>query len=63
MSCEEMRSLFSDHFDGALPLDAEDRLGHHLEVCAACREELARYEAGLETLTGLSPEPPPDFGE
>ena len=57
MSCDEMRELFSDHLDGALPPEAEDRLGRHVEECAGCREALARYEMGVGALAGCAPEP------
>jgi anti-sigma factor RsiW len=63
MSCNEIRELFSDHVDGAISTEAEDRLGEHLGACRTCREELGRYEAGLDGLAGTSPEPPPDLGE
>jgi anti-sigma factor RsiW len=63
MSCKEIRELFSDHLDGALSLEDEDRFGRHLEVCPGCREELDRYEVALGALVGRHPEPPPGLGE
>lgn len=63
MSCDEMRELFSDHLDGALPPEAEDHLGRHVEECAGCREALARYEMGVGALAGCSPEPLLDLRE
>jgi hypothetical protein len=63
MNCVETRELFSDHVDGGLSPEAEDRLGAHVGACPACRDELSRYEAGLGVLAGRSPEPPPRLGE
>ena len=62
MSCDQVRELFSDHLDGALSVEVEDRLGRHLGGCPSCREALARYEAGVGALAGTSPEPSPGFG-
>jgi hypothetical protein len=61
MSCEPIRSLFSDHLDGALSTADEDRLGAHLAECAACRAALARFETHLQALSGAAPLPPPDL--
>lgn len=58
MRCEEAQSLFSDHVDGALPVDAEDALGVHVATCSDCRQALLGYEQGLAALAGASPEPP-----
>jgi anti-sigma factor RsiW len=63
MSCDEIRELFSDHLDGALSVEDEDRFGRHVGECTGCREALARYETGVGTLAGSSPEPPSGLGE
>jgi len=62
MSCDEIRELFSDHLDGALPREAEDRLGRHLEECARCRAALARYASAVAGLGGAAPEAPAGLG-
>jgi hypothetical protein len=63
MSCEEIRELFSDHVDGALPAEMEEALADHIGACHDCRRELARYEECLGGLAGLHPAPAGDLGE
>jgi len=43
MSCKDVRGLLAGYLDDAWPAShANDRarVGHHLESCADCREEL-----------------------
>jgi hypothetical protein len=46
MNCAEVRGLLAGYLDGALPAKRErdhGLVGHHLNSCVGCREELERY--------------------
>jgi anti-sigma factor RsiW len=61
MSCNEVRGLLAGYLDDAWPAShAKDRgkVGHHLESCAECREELERYRQ-LSTLVASAARPTP----
>lgn len=49
MKCKHCRDLLSAYLDGELAPSARERVGAHLEICAACRAELEslRVTAGL----------------
>jgi len=58
MSCENLESTL-DLLDGELEGERAARARAHLESCAECREERARYEALLERAAGLPREMEP----
>ncbi len=58
LTCARARAQFSDHLDGTLGPEQEDRLGAHLVRCDSCRAALCEYEATLGALSGASPLPP-----
>ena len=46
MNCAEVRGLLAGYLDGAWPAKRErdhGLVGHHLNSCVGCREELERY--------------------
>lgn len=59
MSCEDLRGLLPEYWDGAL--DEADRLilEAHLERCAACREEAERLRSVWTGLSRLADATPP----
>lgn len=63
MEHQSAKELFSDYLDGELSPEQTREVKAHLDECAACRAELEALERTLQSLSGLSPlPPPPDFG-
>ena len=66
MKCEKVRQLLPGYLDGAalagsVP-DTHVSLGHHLESCEDCREELRAYQALSSIMSGVQrPAPPADL--
>ncbi len=63
MICDEIRALFSDHLDDALPIEQETALGDHLAECRPCREALIRYETTFQSLAADLPAESPELYE
>ncbi|HET8541301.1 MAG TPA: zf-HC2 domain-containing protein [Anaeromyxobacter sp.] len=64
MTCRDARTLFSARLDGRLGPDEARALDAHLAACAACRGELARWEAAAGALRAAGPTPvPPSLAE
>jgi anti-sigma factor RsiW len=65
MNCAEVRGLMAGYLDGAWPASrANDhgRVGHHLESCADCREELEHYRKLSALMARVErPAPPVDL--
>jgi hypothetical protein len=61
MTCDAIRSLFSEHVDGMLDAQDEDHFGAHLAGCPACRQALTRYEEPLAAIGSLAPELPQEL--
>jgi hypothetical protein len=65
MNCSDVRGLLAGYLDGAWPKSREhDRgqVGHHLESCAGCREELQRYRQLSALMARVErPTPPADL--
>ncbi|HVA94667.1 MAG TPA: hypothetical protein VNI36_07160 [Candidatus Dormibacteraeota bacterium] len=66
MDCEKVKKLLPGYLDGALPTGAwsetHGTIGHHLESCGNCRDELQSYLA-LSSLISQAgrPTPPADL--
>jgi hypothetical protein len=58
MSCRDVRSRFSSHRDGELPVEERRSLEGHFETCPACRSRWHEYVAALDGLAQL-PRPHP----
>ncbi|MGB6429449.1 MAG: hypothetical protein WBF06_02605 [Candidatus Acidiferrales bacterium] len=65
MNCAEVKGLLAGYLDGALPesrANDHGRVGHHLESCAGCREELERYQKLSALMARVErPAPPADL--
>jgi hypothetical protein len=65
MNCSEVRDLLAGYLDGAWPASRErdhGPVGHHLESCAGCREELERYRKLSALMARVErPAPPADL--
>lgn len=62
MHCRDARELMLDVLTTAAPPDARRVLLAHLDDCAACRAEAARFEQTVILLRTLpDPAPPPGF--
>jgi hypothetical protein len=65
MNCAEVKGLLAGYLDGAWPASrANDhgRVGHHLESCVGCREELERYVKLSALMARVErPAPPADL--
>jgi hypothetical protein len=62
MKCAEVRGLLAGYLDDAWPASrANDHgmVGHHLESCAGCREELERYRQLSATVARVERTAPP----
>lgn len=55
MTCAEARRLFAARLDGRLGAAAREALESHLRACAACRAELAGWEASSRLLRTSGP--------
>ena len=58
MTCDEAKACFADDWCGMLRAPARDELKHHLEDCAACRQEAEGLESLWTKLDSLPPEEP-----
>jgi len=64
MSCRDVSRLFGAKLDGRLDAAGRAALEGHLAGCAACRAELARWEAAALALRASGPTPvPPGLAE
>ena len=66
MDCKKVRRMLPGYLDGALPSglwpDRHVAIGHHLECCPACREELQAYLNLSSIMSRVErPVPPPDL--
>jgi hypothetical protein len=66
VDCEKVKQLLPGYLDGALPTRAWSEthvtIGHHLEGCGDCREELQAYLALSSLMSQVQrPEPPADL--
>jgi hypothetical protein len=66
MDCNRVRQLLPGYLDGALPSDAWSEthlmVGHHLERCGECREELQGYLELSSLMSRMQrPAPPADL--
>ena len=66
MECNKVKPLLPGYLDGALPSRAWSTthvaIGHHLEFCGACREELQAYLALSSMMSKVErPAPPADL--
>ena len=66
MDCEKARRLLPGYLDGAVMTGASSdthvSIGHHLERCEACRDELRAYQAMSSMMSSLQrPVPPADL--
>ena len=66
MNCEKVRQLLPGYLDGAVPTgtwaDAHVSVGHHLECCEDCRDELQVYQGMSSMMSRVRrPMPPADL--
>lgn len=66
MNCDRVKRLLPGYLDGALPSRAWSEthvmIGHHLEACGGCREELQAYQAMSSMMSRVQrPAPPSDL--
>ncbi len=66
MNCEKVKSLLPGYLDDAMPngtwADTHVSVGHHLECCEDCREELHAYRAMSSIMSSVQrPAPPADL--
>ena len=66
MKCEKVRELLPGYLDGAITTgswsNAHVNIGHHLETCQNCREELRAYQAMSSIMSSIErPAPPSDL--
>lgn len=62
MTCDEAKACFADDWCGMLRAPEREQLQHHLEDCAACRQEAEGLESLWRKLDSLpAPEPPPEM--
>ena len=66
MNCEKARRLLPGYLDGAAMTgtfsDNHVSLGHHLECCEDCREEMHAYQALSALMSSVRrPVPPADL--
>jgi len=63
MTCEQVRELLPDHLLGSLDDLQDAEVRRHLRGCAACREERAELEDGVEVFSRAvhDVEPPPEL--
>ena len=53
MTCEEIKPLLAEYWNGALDQSQRSEVEQHLEECDACRSEARRLEALWQDLTLL----------
>jgi hypothetical protein len=66
VNCEKVKKLLPGYLDGAVPAsawsDTHVSIGHHLESCADCRDELRVYQALSSMMSNVQrPTPPADL--
>lgn len=66
MDCEKVKRLLPGYLDGAVPTstwaDTHVSIGHHLETCEGCRDELQVYQAMSSMMSRVQrPMPPADL--
>jgi hypothetical protein len=66
MNCEKVRQLLPGYLDGAVMTgtwsDAHVTIGHHLESCEDCRDELRAYQVMSSIMSSVQrPMPPADL--
>ncbi len=66
MNCDQVKRLLPGYLDGALPSgpwsETHESVGHHLESCRICREELQIYQAMSSMMSQVQrPTPPADL--
>jgi hypothetical protein len=66
MECTRVKRLLPGYLDGALPSrswsETHVMIGHHLEICGDCREELRAYQAMSSMMSRVQrPAPPADL--
>ena len=66
MNCEKVRQLLPGYLDGAVLTgtwsDTHVTIGHHLESCEDCRDELRAYQAMSSMMSSVQrPTPPADL--
>jgi hypothetical protein len=63
VNCEKVRKLLPGYLDGAALTGASSgthvSIGHHLESCADCRDELSAYQALSSVMSGVQRAMPP----
>lgn len=63
MECKKVRRLLPGYLDGAMPTgtwsDTHVSVGHHLECCADCRDELRAYQAMSSMMASVQRPTPP----
>ena len=60
MTCRNVREKLAGYLDGALAGAVREGVHEHLESCAECREDLARYEKLMHALSQAAPSRPPE---
>jgi len=55
MNCREALRDLPGYLDGAIPSSAHIRLSEHLDLCAACREELQRFRRLAVCMANVQP--------
>jgi anti-sigma factor RsiW len=58
MTCEEIKPLFAEYWNGTLSPEDRARVEQHLEACASCRAESARLGTLWRNLALLPPDEP-----
>ena len=53
LACRELVELLSDRLEDALPAAQSERVGAHLDTCAACRAYLAQLRTTIVVLGRL----------
>jgi hypothetical protein len=66
VNCEKVKKLLPGYLDGAVPVgnwsDTHVSIGHHLESCTDCRDELRVYQALSSMMSNVQrPKPPADL--
>jgi hypothetical protein len=66
VDCEKVKRLLPGYLDGAVPTstwaDTHVSIGHHLETCEGCRDELQVYQAMSSMMSRVQrPMPPADL--
>jgi hypothetical protein len=66
VNCEKVKKLLPGYLDGAVMIgtwaDTHVSIGHHLETCGDCRDELRAYQVMSSMMSGVRrPAPPADL--